>query len=198
MTQHPEPDIDPAEAFEAVRRELSLLHHAVEGLTAARQAIPDYSETLGRIGQMLGSIGARLAHLESRPALDLSPEAMAQQIHKAAQDVRAEDRRTLHEARDALSRSLGHVDGMVKRGQASNRQSASLIRVAVCASLLGILLWSFLPGTIARALPESWHVPEWMAARTIGLEQQAAGERMIAAASKAKLREQSSAAEAEE
>jgi hypothetical protein len=27
----------------------------------------------------------------------------------------------------------------------------------------GILLWSFLPGTIARAVPESWHWPEAMA-----------------------------------
>jgi Family of unknown function (DUF6118) len=27
----------------------------------------------------------------------------------------------------------------------------------------GILLWSFLPGTIARAVPESWHWPERMA-----------------------------------
>ena len=29
--------------------------------------------------------------------------------------------------------------------------------------LSGILLWSFLPGTIARAVPESWHWPERMA-----------------------------------
>jgi hypothetical protein len=31
-----------------------------------------------------------------------------------------------------------------------------------------ILLWSFLPGTIARAMPESWHWPERMAARMVG------------------------------
>jgi hypothetical protein len=32
----------------------------------------------------------------------------------------------------------------------------------------GILLWSSLPGTIARAVPESWHWPERMAARMVG------------------------------
>jgi hypothetical protein len=32
----------------------------------------------------------------------------------------------------------------------------------------GILLWSFLPGTIARTMPDSWHLPERMAARIVG------------------------------
>ncbi|MBK7284937.1 MAG: hypothetical protein IPI83_11645 [Sphingomonadales bacterium] len=35
-------------------------------------------------------------------------------------------------------------------------------------ALAGILLWSFLPGTIARAVPEDWHWPERMAARMVG------------------------------
>ena len=39
---------------------------------------------------------------------------------------------------------------------------------------------AILPGAVARSLPASWHVPEWMAARTIGMHQRAAGERMIA------------------
>jgi Family of unknown function (DUF6118) len=32
----------------------------------------------------------------------------------------------------------------------------------------GILLWSFLPGAIARAVPESWHWPQRMAAGMVG------------------------------
>ena len=34
--------------------------------------------------------------------------------------------------------------------------------------LAGIFLWSFLPGTIARAMPENWHWPERIAARMVG------------------------------
>jgi len=37
---------DAATAFEELRREVSLARAAVEGLTAARERIPDYSETL--------------------------------------------------------------------------------------------------------------------------------------------------------
>jgi len=41
---------------------------------------------------------------------------------------------------------------------------------------------AILPGAVARSLPERWHVPEWMAARTMGLHQREAGKRMIATA----------------
>ena len=34
--------------------------------------------------------------------------------------------------------------------------------------LAGCLLWAILPGAFARALPESWHVPERMAAHVAG------------------------------
>jgi hypothetical protein len=47
-------------------------------------------------------------------------------------------------------------------------QRQQLYQVAGGALLAGILLWSFLPGTIARAMPESWHWPERMAARMVG------------------------------
>ena len=40
---------DINDAFEALRREVSLTCHAVEGLTAARERVPDYSTPLGQI-----------------------------------------------------------------------------------------------------------------------------------------------------
>ena len=179
MTEADPQDINPAEAFEGLRRELSLLHRAVEGLTAARDNIPDYSETLGSMDQALNNIGARLQQIQDSPAVALSPAAMAQEINKAAQAVRAEDRKATDQARDALSRSLGHLDSLVTRIRSSDKQLALLLRVGIGAFLFGILLWSFLPGAIARSLPESWHVPEWVAARTMGMEQEEAGRRLI-------------------
>ena len=179
MTEADPQDIDPAEAFEGLRRELSLLHRAVEGLTAARDNIPDYSETLGSMDQALNTIGARLRQIQESPAVALSPAAVAQEINKAAQTVRAEDRKALDDARDALSRSLGHLDSMVTRIRSSDKQFELLLWVGIGAFLCGILLWSVLPGAIARSLPESWHVPEWAAARTMGMEQEEAGKRLI-------------------
>lgn len=47
----------------------------------------------------------------------------------------------------------------------------------------GILLWSILPGSIARAMPESWHWPERMAEKVLGESSQwDAGSRMMQSA----------------
>ena len=47
-------------------------------------------------------------------------------------------------------------------------QRQQFYQVAGGACLAGILLWSFLPGTIARAMPDSWHWPERMATQMVG------------------------------
>src|SRR5690606_36959773 len=109
------PDTDPAQAFEEVRRELSMLESAIKGLTAERKNAPDYSVTLGDIRQVLSSIDARLDQIERSKALALSPVELAGEINAAAETVRSEDRHLLAEARDALVRSLGQVDAMIGR-----------------------------------------------------------------------------------
>ncbi|MBU0555680.1 MAG: hypothetical protein KKD64_11370 [Alphaproteobacteria bacterium] len=174
------PADDIAEAFEALRGEVSLTRRAVEGLTAAREHMPDYSATLGKMAEALKQAAEGIDRVERSPAVRLSPAAMADEIRKAGTDARAEDHALLSATRDALMRSIGCVDGIVERGRAADQQLRRVIWAGVGGALGGTLLMAILPGAIARSLPESWHVPEWMAARTIGLDQRAAGERMIA------------------
>lgn len=183
MTDNPPetaPADDIAEAFEALRGEVSLTRRAVEGLTAARERVPDYGPTLGQMAQALKQAAEGIDRIERSPAARLSPAAMADEIRKASVEARAEDGALLREARDALMRSIGRVDGIVERGQAADHQLRRLIWAGVGGALGGMLLMAVLPGAVARSLPASWHVPEWMAARTMGLDQRAAGERMIA------------------
>lgn len=156
-----------------------MLHRAIEGLTAARENIPDYTATLGEIAETLEATCEGLERVEQSPGVTLTPAILAQELIKASAAVRAEDRQALQTAQTALQRSIGHVDGIVKRGQAVDRQQDKLFQAASGGLLAGVLLWSFLPGVAARALPESWHVPEWMAARTMGMEQHEAGQRMV-------------------
>lgn len=162
---------DPAQAFEAVRRELSLLHSAVAGLAAEREKIPDYSQTLGQMAHALVDTNKRLTAIERSRAISLSPVELVKEIGAAAETVRIEDRRMLETARGALDQSLGRVDGMIKRGQAVGRHVERERGHAAVGLLAGILIWAILPGAIARSLPASWHVPEWMAARTMGVRQ---------------------------
>lgn len=98
---------------------------------------------------------------------------------KATEVMRAQDRQVLDQWRDLFARSIGRMDGIVERGQAADRQWQHRLWCVAGGAVGGILLWSALPGMVARALPESWHVPEWMAARTMGLAMPVAGERML-------------------
>lgn len=165
------PDRDSsAQAFEELRGEVSLARRAVEGLTVARERVPDYSETLGAMADSLSVALARLERIERSPSLRLAPDVMAMELIKASAAARVEDARLIHEARDALSRSIGRLDGIVERGQAADQQVRQRLRSAACGALAGMLLWSVLPGEVARALPASWHVPEWMADRALGLQ----------------------------
>lgn len=185
MTQYPDrdaPETDPGKAFEDLRKEVSLARRALEGLTAARENIPDYSTTLGEMASTLKATLDGLERIERSPAVRLSPAAMVQELNKASEALRAEDRQLLHQSQDALARSIGRIDGIVERGQAADRQLHHRIWCAAGGAVGGMLLWAALPGAIARSLPASWHVPEWMAARTIGLDQRTAGARMVAAA----------------
>ena len=53
MSNTDQPETDITSAFEELRREVSLTRAALEGLTAARERIPDYSPTLGQIAERL-------------------------------------------------------------------------------------------------------------------------------------------------
>ena len=78
MSIEPTPQSAPSdinEAFEALRREVSLTRHAVEGLTAARERVPDYSTPLGQIIEALKRTLASLDRIEKSPAVQLTPDA---------------------------------------------------------------------------------------------------------------------------
>lgn len=174
------PGDDPAVAFEELRRAVSLTRAAVEGLTAARERIPDYSDTLGEMLAVQKDADDRLGRIERSPAISLSPAAMAAEIVKASEAARAADRTQMREVRDEMLRAIGRIDTMVDHGRAAHHQRRLLISTGLGAAAVATLLMAILPGAVARSLPASWHVPEWMAARTIGLDQREAGERMVA------------------
>lgn len=53
-------DSSPADAFEALRREVALLRRALEGLAAEQKAQPDYSGVLVGIGARIREQNAAL------------------------------------------------------------------------------------------------------------------------------------------
>jgi len=86
-----------------------------------------------------------------------------------------------------MARSIGQIDAITMRGQAADDQVRWLVWAGVGGFLVGIIFWAIFPGMIARALPQDSHVPEWMAAKTMGMDQRAAGVRMVATAGPANI-----------
>ena len=143
MSNEPTPQSAPSdinEAFEALRREVSLTRHAVEGLTAARERVPDYSTPLGQIIDALKRTLASLDRIEKSPAVQLTPDAMALKIHQSSATARADDARLLRETRDAMVRSVATMDQLVERGRAAREQGENLFYAAIGGVLLAFLL----------------------------------------------------------
>lgn len=164
---------DPIQAFEGLRQEISLLHTAIQGLTAAREKIPDYNPTLGAIGKQLATLTEDIGAIAQAPAVKLTPTVMVRELAKAAVEVRADDKQQMDQARAVLHQSIGRLEGIALRARTTQHQRKREMGIGGGGFIAGILLWSFLPGVIARSLPASWHVPEWMAARTLRIEEEA-------------------------
>ena len=67
---------EPAQAFEDLRAEVSVLRKAIEALpdVLARNRAPDYSPDFGVIGQGMDAIGVSLENLQKHPALKMTPQ----------------------------------------------------------------------------------------------------------------------------
>lgn len=182
---------DALDLLEELREVSAMTHAAVVGLAAMREKTPDYSETLRTMQARLDRIDQWHAHIANKPALTLTPAIMAEEFGKRAIELRAEDYKLIAEMRRDMARSIGELDGQMRnvaayvpRALTTQAQKDRQIRCGIAGLVAGILLWSFLPGAIARALPDSWGVPQWMAERTIG--DAATGETSVATSGSAK------------
>ena len=146
---------DINDAFEALRREVSLTRHAVEGLTAARERVPDYSTPLGQIIDALKRTLASLDRIEKSPAVQLTPDAVALKIHQASATARADDVRLIRETRDAMVRSVATMDQIVERGRSARQQGETLIYAAAGGVLIAFLLLIALFGVKSAFDPDA-------------------------------------------
>lgn len=169
----PVPDAtgDPAaEAFARLEGELALMRRAVQHLAAERAdiVIPDYGTTLTDMAKRMGAISESLKGMAGHPAMQMTPESMGNRIAAAAESARRTDHDRISQARDDLHHAAQAMRSVTAHARTAAEQRQQLYQVTGGALLAGILLWSFLPGTIARAMPDSWHWPERMAARMLG------------------------------
>lgn len=165
-----EPEADPAaEAFARLEGELALMRRAVQHLAAERAdiVIPDYGKTLGGIAKQIDAISSSLGDIADHPAMQMTPEGVGERIEGAALAARRVDQERIEQAQKDSRQATQELRAALTQVRTADEQKRRLWQAIGGGVLAGILLWSFLPGTIARAVPESWHWPELMAARMI-------------------------------
>lgn len=162
---------DPAaDAFSRLEGEIALMRRAVQQLAAEKAAIiiPDYNPTLREMSKRLAEMVQTLAAVADKPAMELTPESMAQKIDSAARRARQTDHDELRRAHDRYFQASRDLQGVVATAYVAHEQRRRLLWAAGGSLLAGMLLWSFLPGVFLRVLPQSWHMPENMARHIIG------------------------------
>ncbi len=187
MAETPEPlqpqaDADPATlAFEALREEVALVRRAVAGLTAERASIeiPDYSETLGQIMRASSATRQSVKTLAEMPALRLSAKDWSHEIATAAQEARRSDQQAFAEARYGFERMTAEMAAHLRSARSAERQRQWLIWTTAGGIVCGMLLLAMIVGPVVRAMPESWHWPELMAASILGVDEESAGAHLI-------------------
>jgi Family of unknown function (DUF6118) len=173
---------DPAAiAFDTLRCEVITLRLAIQQLAAAPHEIiiPDYTDTLAEMAGDIADAAKALTALRSSPALELSPQALAQQVAAAGAAARTVEQTALHTASSALIYSATELRGWVDTARLASVQNMRLMQTAGAAFLGGVLLWAMLPGVIVRAVPEGWHWPERMAAWTMRMDMWQAGQQLM-------------------
>lgn len=171
----PEPeavmDTDPAtEAFARLEGEMAMVRHTVQNMARERAdiVIPDYTATLSQMADLLAKVSKTLTAIGNTPAIELTPEDIAVQIKRASHDMQRDTSDLFRQGHKDFDSATGQLNAIVGRVRAEAEQKRQTWRFAGVGLAVGILLWSILPGTIARAMPNSWHWPEWMAERALG------------------------------
>ena len=158
------------EAFARLEGEMAMVRHTVQNMARERAdiVIPDYTATLGQMADKLAQASKTLGTISKKPAIEMTPEDIAFQIKRASLDTQRDTSDLFRQGRKDFDSAIAQLNAMVGRVRVEAEQKRQTWRFAGLGVLAGVLLWSILPGTIARAMPESWHWPEWMARKAVG------------------------------
>lgn len=120
------------------------------------------------MADQLAKVSKTLSTIGSKPAIELTPQDIAVQIKRASHDMLRDSSDLFRQGRKDFDSATAQLSAMMGRVRAEDEQKRQTWRFAAMGLAAGILLWSILPGTVARAVPESWNWPERMARKAVG------------------------------
>jgi hypothetical protein len=129
-----------ARAFEHLRGEVSLLRRAIEGLSAERRDQPDYGPTLEALANSNDEIRGWAKKINDRPAMQLTPQRLTQEIEAAAAFLRQADRDQLKSEHLRLAGAIKDMKAISLEACTAGEQVRRLKIVGGVCFLGGLLL----------------------------------------------------------
>ena len=184
LLNEPEPGPRPNAAAEAFARllervaameerldgRMAVMARALEHIAVEKQSLefPDYGPTLAKMNGYLATLAGQTKTIMDAPAMQLTPESMAERIDIAADAARATDKATIKKSLE-LHHQV-HADQMRAIGTVRTKQKQRwhMLYCSGGAALAMSLLWLIYPGWAASIGPQSWLWPERVARRTLG------------------------------
>ncbi len=145
---------DPAQAFEDLRAEVSVLRRAIEALPAAiRENRPaDYSADLGVLGKGLDEISEQLEAITKSPALMMTPAQQGESIAKAGNNLVREAAGRLSDAVRTIEGERLQLSQIVGQAWKQDRQWRLMWLVGGVALAVGLALSPLVAGVLPFGL----------------------------------------------
>lgn len=155
---------------ERLEGRMAVMARALEHIAIEKQSLefPDYGPTLAKMNGYLATLAGQIKAIMDAPAMQLTPESMAERIGDAAQAARETDKATIkkslelhHQVHADQIRAVGAI-------RTKQKQRWHMLYCGGGAALAVSLLWLIYPGWAASIGPKSWLWPERVASRTLG------------------------------
>ena len=148
------PSADPAQAFEDLRAEVSVMRRAVEALPGAweENQPPDYSPDLGRIAKGLAVVAVQLDAINKHPALTMTQEQHRQAVAPAGNGLMRKAAQKLDRATQDAERERQQLAGLIGTARRQDEQRTWLIYAALVAFAVGLLVSPFVAGALPFGL----------------------------------------------
>ena len=145
---------DPAQAFEDLRAEVSVLRRAIEALPAAMRENrpPDYSPDLAVLGKGLDELGEQLETITKSPALMMTPAQQGESIARAGNNLIREVAGKLNDAVRTIEGERLQLSQIVGQAWKQDRQLKLLCWTGGAAFAIGLVLSPLIAGVLPFGL----------------------------------------------
>ena len=145
-----DPASDPAQAFDNLRAEVSMMRRAVEALLGVwkENRPPDYSPDLGHIAKSLAVVVARLDAIDKHPALAMTPEQHRRAIAQTGSGLMGEAAQKLGQVIQGVEHERQQLASLIGTARQRKEQRNWLLRAASGALVVGLLVSPFVAGAL--------------------------------------------------